>query len=120
MTGGLPLFEPWMTDALCAQTDAEAFFPDKGGSSKEAKRVCASCDVVAECLAYALRNNERFGVWGGKSERERRALSEQDRTCRECGTGIHERPREARYCTPCATARRKQQKAADSRRRKAA
>ena len=116
----IPVPEAWMDNALCTQTDPEAFFPDKGGSSKEAKRVCASCDVVGECLAYALANNERFGIWGGKSERERRALSEQDRTCRECGTSIHERPREARFCIPCATARRKQQRATDSKRRKAA
>ena len=116
----IPAPEDWMSDALCTQTDPEAFFPDKGGSPRDAKRVCRSCDVDAECLAYALRNNERFGVWGGKSERERRALSLADRTCRECGTSIHERPREARYCVTCAAARRKRQRAADSKRRKAA
>jgi WhiB family transcriptional regulator, redox-sensing transcriptional regulator len=66
--------EPWMDDGLCAQTDPEAFFPDKGGSTRDAKRICLSCDVKAQCLEYALRNNERFGIWGGLSERERRAL----------------------------------------------
>jgi WhiB family transcriptional regulator, redox-sensing transcriptional regulator len=66
--------EPWMERALCAQVGSEMFFPDKGGSTRDAKRVCANCDVEAQCLAYALRNDERFGIWGGRSERERRAL----------------------------------------------
>ena len=64
----------WQTDALCAQTDPEAFFPEKGGSTRDAKRVCTTCDVRGECLEYALQNDERFGIWGGLSERERRKL----------------------------------------------
>ncbi|MBO9578748.1 MAG: WhiB family transcriptional regulator [Microbacteriaceae bacterium] len=64
----------WQVDALCAQTDPEAFFPEKGGSTRDAKRVCSSCEVRAECLEYALQNDERFGIWGGLSERERRRL----------------------------------------------
>ena len=62
----------WQEQALCAQTDPEAFFPEKGGSTREAKAVCESCTVRAECLEYALANDERFGIWGGLSERERR------------------------------------------------
>lgn len=64
----------WQERALCAQTDPEAFFPEKGGSTREAKKVCLSCDVSSECLDYALKNDERFGIWGGLSERERRKL----------------------------------------------
>jgi WhiB family transcriptional regulator, redox-sensing transcriptional regulator len=64
----------WRQDALCAETDPEAFFPEKGGSTREAKRVCTGCEVRAECLEYALTNDERFGIWGGLSERERRRL----------------------------------------------
>lgn len=64
----------WQERALCAQTDPEAFFPEKGGSTRDAKKVCGSCDVKAECLDYALANDERFGIWGGLSERERRKL----------------------------------------------
>lgn len=64
----------WQERALCAQTDPEAFFPEKGGSTREAKKVCASCEVRAQCLEYALENDERFGIWGGLSERERRKL----------------------------------------------
>ncbi len=64
----------WQERALCAQTDPEAFFPEKGGSTREAKKVCTGCEVRAECLEYALANDERFGIWGGLSERERRRL----------------------------------------------
>ncbi|SCC18952.1 transcription factor WhiB [Arthrobacter sp. NIO-1057] len=64
----------WQARALCAQTDPEAFFPEKGGSTRDAKRVCGACVVRSECLEYALSNDERFGIWGGLSERERRRL----------------------------------------------
>lgn len=64
----------WQERALCAQTDPDAFFPDKGGSTRDAKRICVGCEVRAECLGYALARDERFGIWGGLSERERRAL----------------------------------------------
>ena len=64
----------WQSDSLCAQTDPEAFFPEKGGSTREAKKICGSCEVRNQCLEYALQNDERFGIWGGLSERERRKL----------------------------------------------
>ena len=64
----------WQDRALCSQTDPEAFFPEKGGSTREAKKVCRGCEVRAECLEYALERDERFGIWGGLSERERRRL----------------------------------------------
>ena len=67
----------WQERALCAQTDPEAFFPEKGGSTREAKKVCTGCDVRSECLDYALENDERFGIWGGLSERERRKLKKR-------------------------------------------
>ena len=67
----------WQDQALCAQTDPEAFFPEKGGSTREAKRVCRGCEVRAECLEYALEHDERFGIWGGMSERERRRLKRE-------------------------------------------
>ncbi|SEE50990.1 transcription factor WhiB [Rhodococcus jostii] len=78
VTGFDELFETiedqWQERALCAQTDPEAFFPEKGGSTREAKRICLGCEVRDECLDYALANDERFGIWGGLSERERRRL----------------------------------------------
>ncbi|NYH79417.1 WhiB family redox-sensing transcriptional regulator [Actinopolyspora biskrensis] len=69
--------QDWQERALCAQTDPEAFFPEKGGSTREAKRICAGCEVRSECLEYALEHDERFGIWGGLSERERRRLKRQ-------------------------------------------
>lgn len=66
--------DDWQDYALCAQTDPESFFPEKGGSSYEAKRVCLACEVRDECLEYALKHDERFGIWGGLSERERYQL----------------------------------------------
>ena len=66
--------DQWQERALCAQTDPEAFFPEKGGSTREAKRICQGCEVRDACLDYALANDERFGIWGGLSERERRRI----------------------------------------------
>jgi WhiB family redox-sensing transcriptional regulator len=73
-TEGQPPELAWQDRALCSQTEPEAFFPDKGGSTRAAKRTCMSCVVRAECLNYALAKDERFGIWGGLSERERRRL----------------------------------------------
>ena len=69
--------EGWQERALCAQTDPEAFFPEKGGSTREAKKICTGCEVKAACLEYALANDERFGIWGGLSERERRRIKRE-------------------------------------------
>lgn len=79
---GLPPIEdqvPWQAFALCAQVDPEMFFPEKGQSSAPAKRVCMGCEVRTECLEDALRNDERYGVRGGKSERERRKIKRDRR-----------------------------------------
>ena len=70
----------WQDQALCAEVDPEIFFPEKGGSTRDAKRVCRSCEVRAECLAYALGRDERFGIYGGTSERERRRLKRSSST----------------------------------------
>lgn len=65
---------PWADEAKCLVAEPETFFPEKGGSTREAKRICQGCPVKTECLDYALDNDERFGIWGGLSERERRKL----------------------------------------------
>ena len=67
----------WQERSLCAQTDPESFFPEKGGSTRDAKKVCQTCPVKTECLEYALAHDERFGIWGGMSERERRKLKKR-------------------------------------------
>jgi WhiB family redox-sensing transcriptional regulator len=64
----------WADWAICGETDPEAFFPEKGGSNRLAKRVCANCPVADECLAYAVENEIDFGVWGGLSARQRRGM----------------------------------------------
>jgi WhiB family transcriptional regulator, redox-sensing transcriptional regulator len=69
--------QPWYERAACRGRDADCFFPEKGGSTRAAKRICQTCIVQVECLEYALANDERFGIWGGMSERERRRLKKR-------------------------------------------
>lgn len=64
----------WMDDAACARVDPDLFFPERGERTDLAKAVCFGCPVREECLEYALANNEKHGVWGGLSERQRRTL----------------------------------------------
>jgi hypothetical protein len=87
----------WQARALCAQTDPEAFFPEKGGSTRDAKRICARCEVKENCLQYALEHDERFGIWGGLSERERRKIKRQ---AREAARRRAERPMPVVVCMP--------------------
>jgi WhiB family redox-sensing transcriptional regulator len=75
----------WMDRGLCAETDPDSFFPEKGGSAKAPKVVCRSCEVRAECLAYALEHSGHgdvgtFGIWGGTSELKRRQMRRQERS----------------------------------------
>jgi hypothetical protein len=67
-----------MLDALCAQVDPDLFFPEKGGRSPSAVRVCRRCPVAAECLEFSLENRQRYGIWGGTSEKQRRRLAGDD------------------------------------------
>lgn len=72
-----PLFEiPNLPGrALCAEIGGDEWFPDKGGSAKAAKAVCARCEVRAACLTWALAQPDRlYGIWAGTSEKERRQL----------------------------------------------
>ena len=67
----------WQEQANCLGVDPDLFFPERGASTLEAKSVCSNCEVRADCLEYALVNGEKFGIWGGMSERERRRLRRQ-------------------------------------------
>jgi len=69
-----PFAFPDLPDALCQETDPEAFFPEKGGTTTNAKKVCGRCDEQADCLQWALEHREEFGVWGGLSTRQRKKL----------------------------------------------
>lgn len=64
----------WQQEGACRGMDPAHFFPERGMSTAEAKQVCADCPVRPQCLAAALEGGERFGIWGGCSERERRTL----------------------------------------------
>ena len=108
MLGDVP---EWYADALCSQTDPEAFFPDPGGSVRSAKVVCAGCDVREQCLQYALDHREIWGIWGGTSERERRGMVPTTRLC-ECGTEIPRGKGMPLRCDPCRKKRVKAQDAA--------
>jgi WhiB family redox-sensing transcriptional regulator len=67
----------WQDFANCLGVDPDLFFPERGASTREAKEVCKGCVVRADCLEYALANGEKFGIWGGLSERERRRIRRQ-------------------------------------------
>jgi WhiB family redox-sensing transcriptional regulator len=74
---GNPDDQAWQAYANCLGVDPDLFFPERGASTREAKEVCRGCVVREECLEYALRNGEKFGIWGGMSERERRRIRRQ-------------------------------------------
>lgn len=71
---GEPYEPSWQDLAACAGEDADLFFPERGQSLEAARAICNRCVVKAACLQYALDHHEKFGVWGGTSERERRRL----------------------------------------------
>ena len=64
----------WRELAVCRGIDLEVFFPERGESAEPARRVCAACPVRQPCLDYAITNRITDGIWGGLTERERRAL----------------------------------------------
>jgi len=111
--------EAWKDRGICAQTDPEIFYPEKGGSTREAKRVCLGCDVRDQCLQYALDHDERFGIWGGLSQRERRRLKRGDLTvlkpptpvghCEVCDKALYSRKGGApsRFCSESCRSRRR-------------
>lgn len=80
----------WRDGARCAEADPEMWFPGKGGSTANAKRICMRCDARPQCLEFALANFERFGVWGAKSVNERlRILAEREPGVPRCESGWH-------------------------------
>lgn len=64
----------WMTDARCAEVDPDLWFPEIGSPAPEAKKICGSCPVAAQCAELAVTNNERHGIWAGLSARDRQQL----------------------------------------------
>lgn len=76
----------WWDYANCLGVDPDLFFPERGASTREAKEVCRGCVVRDDCLEYALQNGEKFGIWGGMSERERRRIRRQRALARAAAT----------------------------------
>lgn len=73
---------PWMERAVCASTDPDVWFPTKAldqQTEAKAKRICHRCPVIDECLEYALESDQRYGIWGGLSEQERRGVARRRR-----------------------------------------
>ena len=61
----------WIARASCSGVNPDLFFPERGDTTRYAKEVCRGCVVREDCLEYAVRHHEKFGIWGGTSERER-------------------------------------------------
>ena len=76
----------WQDKANCKGADADLFFPERGASTRKAKTICSACQVRVECLEFALLESEKFGIWGGLSERERRRIRKQ-RALRRAAAG---------------------------------
>jgi WhiB family transcriptional regulator, redox-sensing transcriptional regulator len=72
----------WRHQAACAETSGDLFFaethhPRYDELTRQAKRICASCTVRTDCLAYALTRGERYGIWGGLDQDERARITHQ-------------------------------------------
>jgi WhiB family transcriptional regulator, redox-sensing transcriptional regulator len=78
----------WQRQANCMGVDPDLFFPERGASTREAKEVCRGCVVREDCLEYALANGEKFGIWGGLSERERRKIRRRRALERRSGGAV--------------------------------
>jgi WhiB family redox-sensing transcriptional regulator len=64
----------WQDYAKCVGADPDLFFPDTAIHVGDVRRICATCPVRVQCLEFALEHNERDGIWGGTTPRERRAI----------------------------------------------
>jgi WhiB family redox-sensing transcriptional regulator len=78
----------WMADGKCRDVAPAVFFPSDGLGVQAAQRICADCPVAATCLEYALANRIDHGVWGGKSERERRRILRRRRVSAGATAGV--------------------------------
>jgi WhiB family redox-sensing transcriptional regulator len=101
----------WVTDAACRGMDPNAWFPERGDLVAPLKAICADCPVKEPCAEYAVM--EKYGIWGGKSERERRAIrrdraaerTEQPIAHGEPGGYNAHRNRGEEPCPPCKATR---------------
>lgn len=96
----------WARLGACTGLDPAMFFPERGEPTGPAKAVCADCTVTSECLQWALDTSQKFGIWGGRSEKERRRLKVESAeipagpaVCACCGDRFEPRRRTQRYCS---------------------
>jgi WhiB family redox-sensing transcriptional regulator len=81
-------YDYWKPRALCSEFDAQLFFPvgvtgDAEAQITRAKSVCSRCPVSMQCLEFALRTNQEYGIWGGRDEEERRVIRRMRRQNRK-------------------------------------
>lgn len=114
----------WGQYAACRGLDPDLFFPERGEDTRRAKAVCATCPVVDFCLNYAISAREKQGIWGGRSERERRRIRNGEPPVRhEHGTNAGYQRHQRLGTDPCAdchAARRQYENVRRHRERKAA
>lgn len=97
----------WQLDAACRGTDPALFFPERGEATWPAKQICAACPSRRTCLEAGMF--EKFGIWGGLSEkqrRQRRAAVKARRTCETCNGDLTDTATRTRFCDPCIETRR--------------
>jgi WhiB family redox-sensing transcriptional regulator len=105
----------WHAEAACRNAPTDVFFPESDGRGKmmdwqAALAVCDTCPVTEPCLTYALRTNQRDGVWGGKTPGQRRRLPKPDPLCFDCGQEFPKPPAGApQRCEPCQARWRRQE-----------
>ena len=108
--------DTWRDAAACRDQDPEMFFPHETGSAQPAKTICAGCDVREQCLAWAIDHKQDYGVWGGRTVKERKRLLKNSgentlHKCQECGAPFHADPRaRPKYCPDCRPAVHRRQK----------
>lgn len=107
----------WMRQALCAQTDPEVFFPEKGGNNRLAMAVCAACPVLDDCREWALTQEDFHGICGGMSYRDRQRERVRRGWWGEPQHGSRSRYSKGCRCEPCVQANRDYDAAWRARRR---
>ena len=116
--------EGWREQAACKGTDPAIWFPERGIGARESaaiKAICEGCPVRVDCLTTALDDAEKFGFFGGASERERRVMRRDwpRRACEFCRKPIPHEPASgvsAPVCETCAAAATAKARMDDARR----
>jgi hypothetical protein len=114
----LPSYPEWHRDALCAEIGGNSWFPEKGDTAQDARKICVRCPVRQECLDYALENADLTGIWGATSEWERKRMRRgeevtpyiragrkmESRVCHFCGQEFQTYRKSAKFCSNvCST-----------------